>query len=102
MPATAEDTKWQLEVTGKLSGIERGLTDLTSQVAKQNGNVAGALSRIVNLEAKDLARETAAAAVEKATAPWHRWAERGIVFALGIGFVLMLFDADKVLRIFIH
>jgi hypothetical protein len=102
MPAAAEDLKWQLEVTGKLSGIETGLKDLTGQVARQNGNVATALNRIATLEANELARNTAAAAVEKATGPWKLWAERFAIAAGTIFFVLMLLNADKVLKIFTH
>jgi hypothetical protein len=102
MPVAAEDLKWQLQVTDRLSGIETGLKDLTGQVSRQNGNVATALNRIASLEANELARSTAAAAVERATAPWHRWAERAAFLLVGILFVLMLFSADKVLKIFTH
>ena len=113
MSAIAEDHKWQLQVTDRLSGVESrvdglglqvtaALERLIEQVTKQNGNVAKAMGRIADLEAKALARETAERAVKEATGPWKTWAERFTVVLLGVVMVLALFQAEKVLKIFTH
>jgi hypothetical protein len=100
--APDSDTSWKLQVAERLGGIERTLIQLLESVKHQNTATETNAGKIAVLEANQQARKAADEATEKATAPWRRWAERAAVVAITIAAVIVLKNADTIIKLFIH
>lgn len=105
---------WQLDVSAKLGALIQQTTDLTEQVKRQNGNVARLWEHMNSMEqhpascplnervnavetavAEDRAADRASA---RATAPWHRWAERAGIGLVGAVILLLALHVADLLK----
>jgi hypothetical protein len=109
-----DTTTWQLEVSKQLGSLIQQTSDLTEQVKRQNGNVARLWEHMGTVEAHPatcplnervaavesrLASDSAVEQAEaKATAPWHRWAERLVFVIFGVIGVLVLMHGEDILK----
>ena len=103
------------ELNGVADRFAAEFQAVAEQVRRQNGNVARIQGEIGELKqhtpmacplgerigAVELAIATDRAgtvAADKATSSWRVWAERGVVFVLGILFIMALKHGDEVLK----